>query len=553
MKHFKSILLFGFLAVLFACKQKGDGHERPKTVPIEKIIVQDTTISLNSTNEKITATVLPANANQSVTWASEDVNTLVIEPSTGLLTPKKAGKVKVIATSTVDSTKKGEAWITISSLNSFEISLSQTSVYFGGTSAILTITPNPATAQDEFVVTSENTDLEITKATRNAFTIAVKNKKAKDAKAMLKVKPKTALTFQEKTQEIEIKTIVPKTISIKGEDKMYVSEELQFTTTITPNSSIIDKTVKWEIDSSYNESNKIEAFYFEITEDGKLKMKYNPHQDNNFYHGKTFRIKAVSLVDDSVVATKVITVYNNIATVERINTQVTEWVHCKESNNFVYNGSNKLEVSIHFADGQNIYKKVCIIENPNVFMYYTSSLVSEYLEKTIYDLDNSTSVTLVAKKHTERREKTFYVFPIDPKTERPSSPIEKKKFKLTIWAEPTGIEILKGNTGTFDITEKDDGSYYSTKTLATGEHSFHVKLLPLGATKQEWLSYKLEDPSKKIKNVEKGIFSADGNEYEFDINSGSGGIKEATFKFMVKVNHRQPTPAIEKHLKIKYL
>ena len=40
MKHFKSILLFGFLAVLFACKQNGDGHERPKTIPIEKIVVQ---------------------------------------------------------------------------------------------------------------------------------------------------------------------------------------------------------------------------------------------------------------------------------------------------------------------------------------------------------------------------------------------------------------------------------------------------------------------------------------------------------------------------------
>ena len=449
--------------------------------------------------------------------------------------------------------KKGEATITISSLNSFEITLSQTSVYFGGTPATLTIATTPATAQDEFICESTNEDLSITKATEKTFTISVKNKKAKGAKVMLKVKPKTALIFQEKTQEIEIKSIVPESISIKGEDKMYVSEELQFYVKIDPSSSIIDKTVKWEIDSSYNESNKIEAFYFEITENGKLKMKYNPHQDNNFYHGKTLRIKATSLADDSIVATKVITVYNNVATIERINPKVTEWVHCKESNNFVYNGSNEFEVSIHFADGKNIYKKVCIIEDPHVHMFSSKPLVSEYLEKTIYDLDNSTSVTLVAKKHTNGQEKTFYIFTIDPKTERPSYSFEMNKFKLTIWAEPTGIEILKGNTGTFDIAKKDDGSYYSTKTLATGEHSFHVKLLPLGATKPEWLSYQLEDPAKKIKNVEKGIFSADGNEYTFDIDSGSGVIKEATFKFMVKVNHRQPTPAIEKQLKIKYL
>ena len=537
MKHFKYILLLGFLAVLFACKQNGDGHERPKTVPIEKIVVQDKTISFNATDEKITATVIPSTANQTVSWTTEDINTLVIESSTGLLTPKKTGKVKVIATSTVDSTKKGEAWVTISSLNSFEISLSQTSVYFGGTPATLTITPNPATAQDEFVVITENTDLEITKATGNTFTISVKNKKAKGAKVMLKVKPKTALTFQEKTQEIEIKTIVPESISIKGEDKMYVSEELQFTTTITPNSPIIDKTVKLELDSTYDESNKISPIHFEITEDGKLKIIDNPNPNADYYHGKTVRIKAVSLVDDNVVATKVITVYNNLATIERINPKVTEWVHCKESNNSVYNGSNKLEVSIHFADGQDIYKKVIISETSSFLD--SSPLDSEYLEKTIYDLDNSTAVKLVTKKHTEGQEKTFYVFPIDPKTERPST-IIRTKFKLIIWAEPEGIEIIKGS---FDITS----------TLTTGSHSFYVKLLPLHSTKQEWLSYELEDPSKKIKNVEKGTLSAEGNEYSFDIDSGAGAIKEATFKFMVKVNHRQPSPAIEKQLKIKYL
>ena len=166
MKHFKSVLLLSFLAVPFACKQSGDEHEKLKTIPIEKIVVQDKTISLNATNEKMTATVLPSNANQSVTWTSDDINILVIEASTGLLTPKKAGKVKVIASSTSDSTKKGEATITISSLNSFDVALSQNSIYFGSTPATLTITPIPATAQDEFIVITENTDLEITKTTR---------------------------------------------------------------------------------------------------------------------------------------------------------------------------------------------------------------------------------------------------------------------------------------------------------------------------------------------------------------------------------------------------
>lgn len=549
MKYFKFIVFFSILAVLFACNQNGDGHEKPKTPPIEKIIVQDKTISINATNEKITAIVIPSTANQSVTWVSEDTTIVVIDASTGLLTPRKAGKVKVIATSTVDSTKKGEATITISSLNTFEVALSQDSIYFGGTSATLTITPNPATAQDEFVVTSENTDLEITKATGNSFTISVKNKKARQSQAILKVKPKTALAFQEKTQEIEIKTIVPESISIKGEDKMYVSEELQFNAIVTPNSSIINKNIKWEVDSSYDEGNKIPNFHFEITEGGKLKIIDNPNPNNNYYHGKTVRIKAVSLADDNIVATKVITVYNNVADVKIINLSVREWVHCKEINNSVYNGSNKLTVKVEFEDGQDIYKKVLISEKAH--FHGSTSLDSAYLKETIYDIEESSYAKLVAKNYTEGQEKAFYVFPIDPKTERPSNKVAKR-FKLTIWAEPEAIEFLKGNSGSFDISKKDDGSYYTSESLATGNHSFYVRLLPFGATKQEWLSYKLEDASKRIKNDTKGSFSADGQEYTFDINAGSSGIKEARFNFMVKVANKEPNPKVINYLKIKY-
>ena len=91
-------ILFCILVLLvFACKQdKKDGdvqkHDRH---PIEKIIVQDKTISLNSTSEKVVATVIPSTANQSVIWASADSTILIVEANTGVLIPKKAGKVKV--------------------------------------------------------------------------------------------------------------------------------------------------------------------------------------------------------------------------------------------------------------------------------------------------------------------------------------------------------------------------------------------------------------------------------------------------------------------------
>lgn len=126
-----NILFCILVLLLFACKQdKKDGDaQKHNTPPIEKIIVQDKTISLNLTSEKVVATVMPSTENQSVIWASADSTILIVEANTGTLIPKKAGKVKVIATSTVDSTKKGEGTITISSLNNFEVSISQTSIY----------------------------------------------------------------------------------------------------------------------------------------------------------------------------------------------------------------------------------------------------------------------------------------------------------------------------------------------------------------------------------------------------------------------------------------
>lgn len=144
----------------------------------------------------------------------------------------------------------------------------------------------------------------------------------------------------------------PKTISIK---KIIVQDStISLNATNEKIMAIVipataNQTVNWT-----SEDNKILTIHFNINEDGKLAIIDNPSYNNDFYHRKIIRIKAISLADGSVVATKVITVYNNPATLKRINIQVTEWIHCKESNNFVYNGTKKLNMSINFADDRDI-------------------------------------------------------------------------------------------------------------------------------------------------------------------------------------------------------
>ena len=520
---------------------------------VQSVTVEDKTISLDNTmTEKMTAVVLPSNAVQTVKWMSKDTNVVMIDESSGQLTPIKVGQATIVATSTADPTKKAEAKVTVkASVTSFEVAVNKSYIHFGGDTATLTVTPVPADAFGDFVCETECEDLSIAKVdgNDNAFTIKVKNNKAKSGTATLKVKSKAVHGLAEKTKTIRIETIIPKTISIQGDDKMYLSEELQFTINATTehySDPEPDKSVKWEADESYTGANKLGYYNVDVKEDGKVKLRSAGWN----YPGKSFRIKATSLLDESVVATKVITIYKDIAKISSVRCDETEWTHCKEANSGVYNNFSDLEVNIDFnGDSDTMYKKLAVSEQYN-------GGDSFFLNKTIYDVKkmyNISFVNLSTKKHTSGQKRKFYVWPIDPKTDRPIITGEAHTFDLLIWAEPEGIQFARGN---FNLYDDGDGDRKSgTLPYNSSGFYFYAKITPEYAN-QNWLNCTIDNFTKYacIVNAKKAETqdTSGWTKYTFDTGSNNAvlGVEKGKFNFEVKVGNKSPNPAIKQYLLI---
>lgn len=527
-----------------------------KAPKVQSVTVEDKTISLDMT-EKMTAVVLPSNAVQTVKWTSKHDTIVQIDENSGQLTPIKAGEATIVATSTADPTKKAEAKVTVkASVTSFEVALDKSYIHFGGDTATLTVTPVPADAFGDFVCETECEDLSIAKVdgNDNAFTIKVKNNKAKSGTATLKVKSKAVPTLAEKTKTIRIETIIPKTISIEGDDKMYLSEELQFTINATAagyGAPTPDKSVKWEADKSYTGTNKLNYYDVDVKDDGKVKLRSAGWDDP----GKSFRIKATSLLDESVVATKVITIYKDIAKIMSVSCDETEWTHCKEANSSVYNGMGALFVSIGLEGYSNehiVHKKFVVSEQSSP---YHAEHYSTYLAKTLYEsiTSSSTSVKLSTKHHTSGQKRKFYVWPIDPKTDEPITTGEAHTFDLLIWAEPEGIEFMKGS---FEIYKQGDGFESETLKRGTSGHYFYARITP-EYTNQSFLTYITKKYSGNYDCIEthKKSDTQDKNgwtRYEFktryDNTVGSHDFSD--FIFDVKANNEKPNPRISQWLRI---
>ena len=77
------------------------------------VAVAPTTLALKvGETGELTATVLPADAEQSVTWTSADTSIATVDAH-GKVTAVAVGTVKIVATSTVDATLKGECEVTV--------------------------------------------------------------------------------------------------------------------------------------------------------------------------------------------------------------------------------------------------------------------------------------------------------------------------------------------------------------------------------------------------------------------------------------------------------
>ena len=454
---------------------------RPK---VTKITVQNKKIGLTDYTHKMEAIVFPQKAWQEVKWESKDKSVVKIDEE-GVLDPKGPGTATIVATATDGSGVKAEATVTVKTA-SYGVGIDKSAIYYGGGEATLTITKSQAgsTLDYNFEMESDKpSDLDIKRVSELVFKIKVKNKKARTAEAKLTIKSRN---FSDATRYayINIKTIIPEAISIKGDDKMYLNEELQFNIDTTKKDSSHpepDKKVRWEWDNSYSTSG-IGAGDFEIKQDGKVRLR-SPSSDKA---GKTFKIKAILDLDSSVVATKVIKLYLNVAKPNSFPMlSASEYTMCNPEDEESYNTPSQLNrfVTVDIDNLNEAYNKFVISEYADPKDIPTSKYFTETVRK-IEVINGERAIRLAdAKDHTSSEQVKFYVWPVDPKTEKPILiPQDDNTFYFRIWAKPEGIEIVDCSFSYHDFTHEKYGEglqseMFNSKHTGTKQY-FHVGVLP---------------------------------------------------------------------------
>lgn len=442
--------------------------------------------------KRLTATVLPHGAPAAVRWESSKPDTVSVDGNGNITALKSGGDAVITAVSEADSSKKGSANVTIQAVfSSFTMGLSENTIWYGK-DAILTIRPYPENTSGNFEVTADNPDLAITPVTGNPnkFTVSVKNKKAETkllSKITVKAKAKPELPAQ--TAEIDISTIVPKSLKLNGPDKMYKDEEIAITvSTNMTYPETADASVDWEVRGAGLST--IPYGSISVTEDGKVTVN-NTYKDL-IQNGTKIRLTAKSKLKPSVQAEKEITVYDNITEIQSVSIDKAE---CELGDHGSYPS-----LTVQLKTGGSIHKKFAICS------YKNSHPVADdvFFEKAVFDSSDysaGSGYELNPKQNTIGVKHKFYVYPIDPKTGNPISKGEDKTFELTIWEKPTGVKILKPDQSECD---KDSDGKYILKIMRNSQQTnWTVKMTPEYAKQYEFDS-KIE-----------GNTNIDGNYYTY--------------------------------------
>ena len=109
---------------------------------------------------------------------------------------------------------------------------------------------------------------------------------------------------------------------------------------------------------------------------------------------------------------------------------------------------------------------------------------SDNLEKAVYELDGWGRTVITPKAHTAGVPKTFYVFPIDPKTGEAVTDDTSKTFRLTIWEKATGFELIQGNGE--ECKKSSNGNYILSIGRNRKWESWSIRVMPEYAKPHEF-------------------------------------------------------------------
>ncbi len=196
-----------------------------------------------------------------------------------------------------------------------------------------------------------------------------------------------------------------------------------------------------------------------ITEEGILTYSGEAPTDGNF---KTITVTATSKWDSSINSTQKIKVYQPKLEISSMSAS----------------GENELII------GENYRLGIRTISNPKAYNKVVVCYFREHYEdyKPATDWFEETEITnpdynssLTAKDHTLGKAKTFYVFPIDPKTGKAYTNDKTFNFELSIWQETTGIMLTKDGE---ECNTNSSGKYVLSMDEKTNSTGWKVVVAP---------------------------------------------------------------------------
>ena len=489
------------------------------TKKVTLIEVPNKTVFLGESGAKMTATVTPKQALQTVKWSCDNPSVAYVDENSGEITPVGKGTATVTATAQDGSGITGSGTLTIrEAITNYTVNWTSTNItYYGKEGITFKVTPNPADGYANFTATCDNTDVSIKKEDDFTFSVTVRNKESKTATSTITVKA-GGTSIADKTLSVSVKsneiTSIDTSFYTETWKKMYKNE-----TKTVPLSAFIADSGHPDmslLDIKIMSGTRDKTWYFDTASFAEGKLKIKQGYEYNFRNEERLTVK-VTKKSGANLGSVELTIYDNVAEIQNVSCNNTETtIGTKDSWQIP-------EVSLTLVENRNVYKKFAITEKS----YFYGTPTSYNLEKAVYELDGYSPVRITPKAHTEGVPKTFYVFPIDPKTGKAVTNDTSKTFRLTIWEKATGIELSGGN---FDIIKLQSGGYdirlqNLVHNQPDGTYWFYAKIIPEYSKPVELKVKKLINQGA-LKNIEWNLQSDGRTKISFGTYKSGIGVAE---------------------------
>ena len=464
------------------------------TKKVTSIEVPNKTVFLGESGAKMTATVTPKQALQTVKWSCDNPSVAYVDENSGEITPVGKGTATVTATAQDGSGITGSGTLTVrEAITNYTVNWTSTDItYYGKEGITFKVTPNPADGYANFTATCDNTDVSIKKEDDFTFNVTVLNKEAKTATSTITVKA-GGTSIADKTLSVRVKsneiTSINKSFYTETWKKMYKDETKTFPLSAFisdsghPDMSLLDIKIMSVTIYTYKTS------YFDTASLAEGTLKIGQGNEYLFDNEERLRVE-VTKKSGANLGSFELTIYDNVAEIQNVSCNITETtIGTKDSWQIP-------KVSLTLAKTRNVYKKFAITEKSYVY-----TPISDNLEKAVYEYDSWNDTVITPKAHTYGEPATFYVFPIDPKTGKAVTNDTSKTFRLTIWEKATGFKLIQGNGE--ECAKSSNGNYILRIERSSEWKSWRIHVMPEYAKPHEF------------KYFIKGDTNIDGNTYAY--------------------------------------